>query len=375
MDSIGGLLGGSVSVPAAKTYSAYDLNKNDYDNQIQDQQVQAQNNGLLSKFSTVNSPSAGQVQINPNAGVQNANSQQQLVGQLQSQANGTGPDLAAGILRQGTDRTLAGQAAMAATQGATNPALAQRQLATNAILANQQLAQQAAQTRIQEQQNAQNQLGSVLTNARGQDIGLAENQAGLTQGTNLANLNAGVATNAQNLQGASTFNQQGLAYDQDVRQALQNYNGQQSTNTQNTNQLNESALEDYYKRQQQAQAAQNSAIGGLISGIGSVALGAATGGGSLAAQGIMGALSSGGGSPTSQNPNNPSQTYNQYQNIGDASNSAGPSNVGYAGPPVAPQYNPAYGDAAQSQYFSQLNQPNSNDPNVDWQNAYFQGGR
>jgi hypothetical protein len=322
MSSIGGLFT-STDVPQAKTYSGYQLDKNDYDNTAQDAQVGAQNSSLLNKFSNVNAPQAGQVQIDPNAGAQNAAGQQALIGQLQAQANGTGPSLASGMLKEGTDRTLANQAALAATTGASNPALAQRNLAVNAIGANQQLAQASAQQRMQDQINAQNQLGSVLSGARGQDIGLAENQAQLTQGANLANLQASTATNAQNLQGATDFNQQQLGYDNNVMQALQNYQGQNSTNTSQANSLNEQAQEDYYKRQAAAQAQKNAAIGGLISGAAQIGLGVATGGASTALSGIMGAVGgSGGGGGAVQNPNNPSQMISPYQNIQTASNGA-----------------------------------------------------
>lgn len=324
MSSIGGLFT-DTNVPQAKQYSAYSIDKNDYDNSGQDSAVAGQNAGLLNKFSNVNAPTSGYSQIDPTAGNQNASGQQSLISQLQAQANGTGPSLASGMLKEGTDRTLANQAGLAATLGSSNPALAQRQLATNAITSNQQLAQASAQQRMQDQINAQSQLGSVLTNARGQDLQNAQTQAQLNQGVNLANLQAGTTTNAQNLTGASDFNQQQLGYDQNVRQALVDYNGQNSTNTAQNNQLNESAMEDYYKRQAAATAQKNAAIGGLISGIGQIGLGVATGGASTALSGIMGAAGGGGGGDSGlvQNPNNPSQMISPYQNITTASNNAG----------------------------------------------------
>lgn len=343
LDGLGALF--SSDPPAAKQYTPYAVNKGDYDDLFQDAAVKKNNDALLNKFSNVSAPQAGQVQIDPNAGAKNAAGQQSLITQLQAQANGTGPSLASGMLKQGTDRTLANQAALAATMGASNPALAQRQLATNAITANQQLAQASAQQRMQDQINGQSQLGSVLNNARGQDIGLATAQAGLTQGTNLANLQAGTATNAQNLEGASNFNNAQLGYDKDVRDALQNYNTQQSTNTNQTNNLNEQSMEDYYKRKAAADNQKNAAIGGLISGVGQVGLGMMTGGGSTVGSSLLSSLmNSGAGADTGL----------ASSAVPQGSSGSDPMRgIGYTGPSYAP---PVDTTAEQNAYFTKLMQ-------------------
>lgn len=200
--------------------------------------------------------------------------QNQLVGQLQAQAAGTGPSLASGILKQGTDRTLAGQAALAATQGASNPALAQRQLAGNAIVANQQLAQASAQQRMQDQINAQNQLGGVLSGVRGQDQSQAFNQAQLNQQSlqanlanqqqvNIANQGAQLGVQQNNAQNALGFgNLQGSTINADV--SGQQFVGQQAINQ-----------DEWQQQQQAAQAQANAAafsglVGGAIAGAGSM---------------------------------------------------------------------------------------------------------
>src|SRR5690606_19156442 len=105
-----------------------------------------------------------------------------LVNQLQAQANGQGPSLAQGQLRQATNRNIQQQAGLALAQGG-NQGLMQRQLANQAAMMNQDAAAQSAQLRAQEQLNARAQLAGALEAARGQDIGLASNnqQAALQQ--------------------------------------------------------------------------------------------------------------------------------------------------------------------------------------------------
>jgi hypothetical protein len=130
--------------------------------------------------------------------------QQQLVSQLQAAAAGQGPSVAQGQLKQATDRNMAQALSMAA---ATNPyggGSGLRQVAAQRAAAGQQAASDSSLLRAQEQQAAQNQLGQVLAGARGQDIGLASEQAGLLQQAGLANQSA---QNQFALQ-QGTFNQQ-----------------------------------------------------------------------------------------------------------------------------------------------------------------------
>ncbi len=230
------------------------------------------------------------------------NGQASLASQLQAQANGQGPSLAGGMLRQNADRSIAQQMAVTAAQGG-NPALAQRNAAIGAAQVNRQAGSDAAQMRIQEQQSAQQQLGNVLSNARNQDIGVNTSQAGLTQGTNLANqaatnqfglaqgqmnqqnqqFNAGQA-NATNLSQAQ-FNQQSAMGNADAynKAIYQNAAQQQQANLANQNaslqqqQLNDqayaSALKAYQDQgmsdvqaraaYQQLKSQQNSQLQGL----------------------------------------------------------------------------------------------------------------
>lgn len=132
--------------------------------------------------------------------------QTQLMGDLQEQAAGRGPSLAAGQLREATDRNLAQQQAAAAANGSP---LNQRNLQNQATVANQQAARDAAQMRIQEQMAARQQLQGVTQTGREQDINVANAQAQLQQQTNLANqqaLNARSMQQAGFQQGANQFN-------------------------------------------------------------------------------------------------------------------------------------------------------------------------
>lgn len=153
--------------------------------------------------------------------------QTQLMGQLQEQAAGRGPSLAAGQLREATDRNIAQQAGMAASQGGSS-AVQQRQLASGAAQANQQAGRDAAQMRIQEQLAARQQLQGVTQTGREQDINVANAQAQLQQQTALANqaaINARAGQQAGFQQGANQFNANALN-DRQYQQAQMNMQAQ-----------------------------------------------------------------------------------------------------------------------------------------------------
>jgi hypothetical protein len=110
--------------------------------------------------------------------------QSQLLGQLQSQASGTGgPTVADQQLQAGTGQALAAQKAAMAGQRGQNAGLAQAQLGTNLANTTAGAAGQAAAQRAEEQQNAQGALGGLTQGAIGQGNQLAEaNQASANQG-------------------------------------------------------------------------------------------------------------------------------------------------------------------------------------------------
>jgi len=109
-----------------------------------------------------------------------------LAAQLAAQANGTGPSLAQGQLQRATDQNLGQALAMAQAAGPNNAGAA-RQVAYQRGNISQQAAGDSAQLRLQEQMQAQNQLGQVLAGARGQDLGLAGDNAQLQAQQNALN--------------------------------------------------------------------------------------------------------------------------------------------------------------------------------------------
>lgn len=145
-----------------------------------------------------NSSLAGQTTIDQGQSNQTRGQQQTSLSDLFSASRGLTPSAAELQLRQTTDRNVANQLALAsALQGrSVGGALKQASDASGQI--NAQAAADSAVLRAQEQAQARNAYSSALSGVRGQDIGVAESQAGLTQGVNLAN--------AQNLTGVSQSN-------------------------------------------------------------------------------------------------------------------------------------------------------------------------
>lgn len=135
-----------------------------------------------------------------------------LLGQLQKQAAGEGPSLATAQLKAGMDANVAAQMAMAGSQkGISSAGLGARTLAMQGSAAGQQVAQQGALLRMQEALNAQQQLGGLASGLRAQDLGVAGQQAALTQGMELSNIQQ---KNAANLAQAGFGMQAGLANQQ-----------------------------------------------------------------------------------------------------------------------------------------------------------------
>lgn len=128
--------------------------------------------------------------IDPTQQAQFRASQTGLVSGLEGAIAGKDPSAAEIMLRNATDRNVANQYAMAQAANGMNTGLAQRTAMINASEMNQNAIMQQALLRAQEITAARGQLGSVLDSARGADIGLATNQAGLQQQTGLANQSA-----------------------------------------------------------------------------------------------------------------------------------------------------------------------------------------
>jgi hypothetical protein len=107
--------------------------------------------------------------------------QMALANSLEQAAAGNGPSVANIQLQKANEDAIKAQAAIAASARGGNPILAQRQAAQNVASLQQENAAKSAELKIQEQQQARAQLGDVLSQARGQDIGVNTSQAGFQQ--------------------------------------------------------------------------------------------------------------------------------------------------------------------------------------------------
>ncbi len=157
--------------------------------------------------------------------------QQQLIGQLQQQAQGLGPSLATGQFDRSLQQGIAAQQAQANT-GVGNQALAGRQAAQNIGGITQDLAGQAAQARIQEQMGARQQLAGVLGTARGQELAGSQFDAGQFNQRALAqagfNQQTGLANQSSVLQNRGQQNSFGLGLRElELQNARSQQQGQQ----------------------------------------------------------------------------------------------------------------------------------------------------
>jgi hypothetical protein len=166
-------------------------------------------------------PSADYARIAMGPQAQFRQGQMSLAQILAGQAMGQGPSLAQAQLQSATDRNLS--QAMALGQSNANgqmSGLTQRNIMQQQQGTAQQAAQDSGALRLQEQMQAQNQLGQLLAGARGQDIGLASEQAGLQNQTGLANLQALLSQRGMNDQMSQFYERQGTGMD--LAQGAQN---------------------------------------------------------------------------------------------------------------------------------------------------------
>lgn len=193
-------------------------------------------------------PSTGYSNISQGPQDQFRQGQLGLAYQLSQQAAGQGPSLAQQQLQAGTDRNIAQAMAMAQAQQGQGAGLAQRQVAQQQAGMAAQTNQDAGALRLQEQMQAQNMLGQVLAGGRGQDIGLATEQAGLNQGANLANLQATLSQRGMNDARSQFYDQ--AAMGQDLAQGQQNLSFAQlmAQNAQQNQQSQQQAYEDAARR-------------------------------------------------------------------------------------------------------------------------------
>lgn len=248
-DVTGGLLGGVTSGIAGQLGPAPQVN-------LFSDLTEQDRLGLIGEAALVGdrlAPTAQAAQLATGPADQVRAQQQTLANQLQAQATGQAPSLAEAQLRQATDRSLAQQLALAASQRGGNQAATQRQLLRNQAQAGQNIARDAATARIQEQQLAQQTLGGQLSGIRQADIGQATTQAQLQQQTNLANQQAELQNQAQKDAQQRFLKQEQLR----LRQEQQNIVNQE--------QLQNAQLQQ--QQQQKAEQAAGATIGGLGSAI------------------------------------------------------------------------------------------------------------
>ena len=152
--------------------------------------------------------------------------QQQMdtLAQLQQQAAGNGPMSAAEqmALAQGDATKRMAQAQALSARGATGSSALRAATETQAR-AGISAEQQQQLIRTQEQQQAQQQLGALAGQIRGQDLGLATTQAGLTQQAAIANQQAGLEQQSMNDQLVQFYTNMGMSLDQAQLQAQQAY--------------------------------------------------------------------------------------------------------------------------------------------------------
>lgn len=115
------------------------------------------------------------------------NMQMELGSDLLAASRGQGPSVAGMQYQRNMEDAMAQQMSMAASSRG-NPGIAMRNAAMNQAGISQRGALDSAMIRAQEQQAAQGQLAGLSSNIRGQDIGLATDQAGLSQQMEMMNV-------------------------------------------------------------------------------------------------------------------------------------------------------------------------------------------
>lgn len=237
--------GGTVGInPNAGQIPGYDM----WQNQMQQGAAAAPLRGpVIGQAANIDTGPQGQWRQN----------QMALYNQLSNQAAGMGPSLAQMQLNRGAQQNMAQAMALQASQRGMGSAGAMRQIANQRAQIGQQMTGDSAMARLQEQLQAQQQMAALGTNARGQDIGLAGNQAQLQQQMSLANMDSAQKQRAMNDQMVQFYLGRGM----DMSQAQAQANVQMQ-NIMSQNQLGNDAND--IKRQQMWAGAIGGALGGGV---------------------------------------------------------------------------------------------------------------
>lgn len=145
--------------------------------------------------------------------------QMRLLGGLVEAAEGRGTSVAQQQLAQATDKNVRGAVAAANTTRGMGGGAAVRQVAMTQGQVGQQAAADASLLRAQEIAQARGMASQAATGARGQDVALASEQAGLQQQTNLANLGAEGQQRALNQQAVQYYLNAGMSLEEANRRA------------------------------------------------------------------------------------------------------------------------------------------------------------
>lgn len=277
---------GSLVAPAQNLYDPHGIKANTPKvaevNPAALQQVNANKYQTALQGQSAPQATAAQMQAaNINMAPQDQFRQQQLAlaSQLAGQASGTGPSITGMQGAQSQEAALAAsRAQLASARGGANPALARQAMQQNAQT-QQQIAQQTQIARLQEQMQAAGMLGNVAGQARGADIGLAQNQAELQQ--QAAGQNAG-------------FQQQTGLANQAAQENFQGLQQKYMTMGLSAEQANQQAALEFEKMKQNQAAMQTQAEMGTEQ-VNRNILGGALGGGFGAITQIWGGKGGGGG--------------------------------------------------------------------------------
>lgn len=148
--------------------------------------------------------------VNAQNGLKN---QQNVFGQLQGVANGTGPNPAQAMLANSTGQNVANQAALMAGQrgSSANAGLIARQAAQQGAATQQQAAGQGAALQAQQSLGALNQLGGIATNQANQQANATNAYTNATQAEQQQINNALASQNQQNVQMQTGINNNNTA--------------------------------------------------------------------------------------------------------------------------------------------------------------------
>jgi hypothetical protein len=163
----------------------YDYRRSDLNGQLRNIDARQPRMQITSQNAATNLSTAAQLDQSQYG--QTREQQMALAKQLTDQGNGIGPSLAQSQLQQGRDLAIANAMALGASQRGLTAGQGLRNISDQTVNANMQAAQEAARLRLQEQLQARQALQGVLGTIGGQDLNLANANAGYLNQTNLAN--------------------------------------------------------------------------------------------------------------------------------------------------------------------------------------------